>query len=85
MVSMPAELAEHAGVDQIANRYRRRDGTLQPSLVSMRLVALGGETLILSSTIDAADGSADARELLDAQSRRVSELVVRGRVGPGLE
>ena len=68
------KLAEHARVDQIANCYRRRDGTLQPSLSSLRLVTLGGETLILSSTVDAADGGAFARELSDAQSRRISQL-----------
>jgi PAS domain S-box-containing protein len=68
------ELAEHASVDQIANRYRRRDGTLQPSLSSLRLVALGAETLILSSTVDAPEGSAEVRELSDAQGRRVGEL-----------
>jgi len=69
-----AELAEHASVNRIANRYRRRDGTLQPSFSSLRLVAFAGETLILSSMVDAAEGSADARELLNAQSRHVSEL-----------
>ena len=68
------ELAAHASVDQIANRYQRRDGTLQPSLSSLRLVELGGETLILSSTVDAPEGSAEVRELSDARSRRVSEL-----------
>ena len=68
------ELAEHARVEQIANRCRRRDGTLQPSLSSLRLVELGGETLILSCTVEAADGSADGQKLLHALSMHVSEL-----------
>lgn len=69
-----AELGKHASIDQVANHFQRGDGALQPSLSSLRLVEMGEETLILSSTIDAPDGCAAAQELLETQNQRVGEL-----------
>ena len=72
--SIARELSEHSSIECVANHYHRSDGVTRSCVSSMRLVQVGAETLILSSTRDSTGDGAGAQALPAAPDPRVADL-----------